>query len=367
MKVPFLDLDSQYRELNEQLDEAYHRVVESGWFILGPELEHFEAEFAAYCEAGHCVGVGNGLDAIHLTLRAAEIGPGDEVLVPANTYIATWLAVSYTGATPIPVEPDARTFNIDPERIESTITSRTRAVIAVHLYGQAADMDGINRVASRYGLMVFEDAAQAHGARYKGRRVGNLGVASAFSFYPGKNLGALGDAGAVVTNDEELARRVRVLRNYGSEIKYFNEVKGVNSRMDELQAAFLRTKLTKLDEWNESRRKIAQYYSQALEGVCELVLPYTPSWAEAVWHLFVVRHPNRDLLQKHLGKCAIGTLIHYPVPPHLQKAYLDLGYHAGQFPVSEAMAAEVLSLPMSAHLAQDEVDYVVQCLSTFSV
>lgn len=366
MNVPFLDLDSQSRELSEQLEEAYHRVVESGRFILGPELEQFEAEFAAYCEARYCVGVGNGLDAIHLALRAVEIGPGDEVLVPANTYIATWLAVSYTGATPVPVEPDPRTFNIDPDRIESAITSRTRAVVVVHLYGQPADMDGINQVAARYGLMVIEDAAQAHGARYKGKRVGSLGIASAFSFYPGKNLGALGDAGAVVTDDENLARRVRVLRNYGSEIKYYNEVKGVNSRMDELQAAFLRAKLARLDQWNDKRQRIAQYYSRALEGICELVLPYTPPWAEAVWHLFVIRHPNRDLLQKHLGECAIGTLIHYPVPPHLQRAYSDLGYHAGQFPISEAMAAEVLSLPMSAHLSQDEVDYVLQCLSAFS-
>ncbi|MGA9997622.1 MAG: DegT/DnrJ/EryC1/StrS family aminotransferase [Pyrinomonadaceae bacterium] len=366
MKVPFLNLDSQYLELSEQLDEAYHRVVKSGRYILGPELEQFEAEFAAYCEAGYCVAVGNGLDAIHLTLRAVDIGPGDEVLVPANTYIATWLAVSYTGATPVPVEPDQGTFNLDPARIASAITSRTRAVIAVHLYGQPADMDGINKVASRYGLMIIEDAAQAHGARYKGRRVGGLGIAGAFSFYPGKNLGALGDAGAVVTNDEKLARRIRVLRNYGSEIKYFNEVKGVNSRMDELQAAFLRTKLTKLDQWNESRKSMAQYYSRVLEGVCSLVLPYTPSWAEAVWHLFVVRHPKRDLLQKHLGERAIATLIHYPVPPHLQRAYSDLGYHAGQFPISEAMAAEVLSLPMSAHLAQDEADYVVRSLASFN-
>jgi len=365
MRVPFLDLKSQYRELKDQLDAAYDRVAESGWFVLGSEIEHFESEFAAYCGAKHCIGVGNGLDALHLILRAADIGPGHEVIVPANTYIATWLSVSCTGATPVPVEPDERTYNIDPSRLESAITSRTRAIMAVHLYGQPADMDVINDVASRHGLEVFEDSAQAHGARYKGKRVGSLATAAGFSFYPGKNLGALGDAGAVVTNDDKIAKRARLLRNYGSRIKYFNEIKGLNSRMDELQAAFLRVKLARLDEWNDRREKIAKYYLHALEGKCDLRLPYVPGWAGAVWHLFVVRHPQRNLLQKHLTANGIGTLIHYPVPPHLQTAYRELRYWQGKFPIAEKMADELLSIPISAHLSQWETSQVLEHISTF--
>jgi dTDP-4-amino-4,6-dideoxygalactose transaminase len=365
MNVPFLDLKDQYRELHEQLDAAYYRVAESGRFILGPEVEKFESEFAAYCEAKHCVGAGNGLDALHLILRAAEIGPGDEVIVPSNTYIATWLAVSYAGATPIPVEPDGHTYNIDPERLEAAITKRTRAIMAVHLCGQSADMDAINEVAARHDLKVIEDCAQAHGARYKGRRVGTLGFAAAFSFYPGKNLGASGDGGAVMTNDDDLARRVRIIGNYGSEVKYYNETKGLNSRLDEFQAAFLRVKLARLDEWNDRRKQIAKDYLQALNSVRNLTLPFVRDWADPVWHLFMVRHPRRDLLQKHLTKNGVGTIIHYPVPPHLQKAYAELGYTRGQFPISEKLADEVLSLPMSAHLSPGETSFVVQQLSTF--
>jgi dTDP-4-amino-4,6-dideoxygalactose transaminase len=365
MNVPFLDLKDQYRELHEQLDAAYHRVAESGRFILGPEVESFESEFAAYCEAKHCIGVGNGLDALHLILRAAEIGLGDEVIVPGNTYIATWLAVSYAGATPIPVEPDERTYNIDPKKIEAAVTSRTRAIMAVHLCGQPADIDAINQVAARHDLKVIEDCAQAHGAHYKGHRVGALGFAAAFSFYPGKNLGASGDGGAVVTNDDDLARRVRLIGNYGSEVKYYNETKGLNSRLDEFQAAFLRVKLAILDQWNDRRKQIANDYLQALRGVANLGLPHVPDWADPVWHLFMVRHPQRDLLQKHLTANGVGTIIHYPVPPHLQKAYAELGYTRGQFPISEKLADEVLSLPMSAHLSSEEASYVIQLLSTF--
>ncbi len=279
MNVQFLDLKPQYLELKDQFEAAYHRVAESGRFILGPEVESFESEFAAYCGVRHCVGVGNGLDALHLIVRALDIGPGDEVLVPANTYIATWLAVSYAGATPVPIEPNERTYNIDSSRIEAAITKRTRAIIAVHLYGQPADMDPINEIASQYGLKVIEDAAQAHGAHYKEKRVGALGDVAGFSFYPGKNLGAWGDAGAVVTNDERLAQRVRVLSNYGSQVKYYNERKGFNSRLDELQAAVLRIKLAKLDEWNERRKRIAKEYLKMLEGLCDLTLPYIPCLA----------------------------------------------------------------------------------------
>jgi dTDP-4-amino-4,6-dideoxygalactose transaminase len=366
MNVPFLDLKAQYHELHEQLDAAYHRVAESARFILGPEVEQFESEFAAYCEAGHCVGVGNGMDALHLILRAAEIGPGDEVIVPGNTYIATWLAVSYAGATPIPVEPDERTYNIDPANLEAAITERTRAIMAVHLCGQPADMGAINEVASRHHLKVIEDCAQAHGARYKNTRVGALGFAAAFSFYPGKNLGASGDGGAVVTNDDELARRVRIIGNYGSKVKYYNETKGINSRLDEFQAAFLRVKLAKLDEWNDRRKQTAKEYLRALAGMPDLTLPHVPDWADPVWHLFMVRHPERDLLQKHLTASGVGTIIHYPVPPHLQKAYAEVGYTRGSFPISEKLADDVLSLPMSAHQSEAETSYVVEQLSTFN-
>lgn len=365
MNVPFLNLQPQYLELKDQFDAACQRVAKSGWFILGPEVEKFESEFAAYCGARYCVGVGNGLDALHLIVRALGIGPGDEVLVPGNTYIATWLAVSLTGAKPVPVEPDEATYNIDPRRLEAEITARTRAILAVHLYGQPADMDAINRVASAHGLVVIEDAAQAHGARYHGRRVGNLATAAGFSFYPGKNLGAWGDAGAVVTNDDALAQRVRVLRNYGSEKKYFNETKGINSRLDEMQAAVLRIKLATLDEWNERRKKVAQQYLEMLEGIADLRLPQAPAWADPVWHLFVVQHPERDLLLQFLAERGIGTLIHYPLPPHLQAAYGELGYKSGQLPISERMARTVLSLPMSSHLSAAETEYVVEQLSTF--
>ena len=363
MKIPFLDLRAPYVELREEFDEAYHRVMDSGWYILGEEVEAFEAEWAAYCGVKHCVGVGNGLEALHLVLRAWGIGPGDEVIVPSNTYIATWLAVSYAGATPVPVEPDPLTYNLDPNRIEAAVTPRTKAVLPVHLYGQPADMDPIVEVAHRYELKVLEDAAQAHGARYKGRRTGSLGDAAGWSFYPGKNLGAFGDAGAVTTDDAELADRVRVLRNYGSRVKYHNEVKGFNSRLDPLQAAFLRVKLRHLDEWNERRTRVAAAYLHALHDAPALVLPHVPTWAAPCWHLFVVRHPHRDELQRGLQAAGIGTLIHYPIPPHRSGAYADAGYAKGIYPLAERLAATVLSLPIGPHFS-GEIDWLAATVRT---
>lgn len=359
MTISFLDLKSPYLELKGELDAAYKRVMESGWYILGKEVEAFEAEFAVYCETKHCIGVGNGLEALHLIVRAYGIGSGDEVIVPANTYIASWLAVTHASATPVPVEPDERTYNIDAARIETAITPRTKAIMVVHLYGQPADMDPINALARKHGLKVIEDCAQAHGARYKGRRAGSLGDAAGFSFYPGKNLGAIGDGGAVTTNDSELAERIRVLRNYGSHIKYHNEVVGYNSRLDELQAALLRVKLTRLDEWNERRRQVAAVYMQGISGQQHLTLPYVQEWAEPVWHLFVVRHAQRDALQRKLTEVGIGTMIHYPIPPHLQPAYSNLNWSEGDFPVSERMANNILSLPMGPHLSGSSVERIV--------
>jgi dTDP-4-amino-4,6-dideoxygalactose transaminase len=345
MHIPFLDFGAMHAELRPVLDQAYNRVVDSNSLILGHEVKQFEVEFAAYCDAQHCAGVGNGLDALVLILRALDIGPGHEVIVPANTYIATWLAVSCVGATPVAVEPDVNTYNLDPARIEAALTPRTRAIMAVHLYGQTADMDAIKAIAVRHQLKVIEDAAQAHGARYKGRPAGTLGDAAGFSFYPSKNLGALGDGGAVVTNDREIADRVRVLRNYGSQVKYQHIALGVNSRLDELQAAMLREKLRVLDDWNERRKHAAARYREALCD-CGVTLPCVPAWADPVWHLFVIRTCHRGALQAELKARGIDTLIHYPVPPHLQKVYASLGYGPGSFPISELIHDEVLSLPL---------------------
>jgi dTDP-4-amino-4,6-dideoxygalactose transaminase len=366
MKVPFLDLRSAYDELRSDLNAAYHRVMESGHYLLGPELEQFEAEFAAYCEAKFCVGVGNGLDALHLILRAYGIGAGDDVIVPTNTFIATWFAVSYAGATPVPVEPDPQTFNIVAEEIEKTITRKTKAIIPVHLYGQPADMDPIMAVARKHGLRVIEDSAQAQGARYKGRRTGSLGDVAAISFYPAKNIGAIGDAGAVITNDVELADRVRTLRNYGSKKKYENESQGYNSRLDELQAAFLRVKLRKLDEWNQRRRAVAARYLNELSGVLGLKLPCVPEWAEPVWHLFAVRHRQRDKLQAALAAADVVTLIHYPIPPHLSGAYAEAGWKPGDFPVAEEIAKTELSLPMGPHLGAEEQEIAIRAVRQLS-
>ncbi len=362
MNVPFLDFKAPYAELKPQLEAACQRFMESAWYVLGREVEAFESEYAAYCETRFCVGVGNCLDALHLILRAYGIGPGDEVIVPSNTYIATWLAVSYAGATPVGAEPDPATFNLDPTRIEAAITPRTKAIMPVHLYGQPADMDAIMAIAQRHNLKVVEDNAQSQGARYKGRRTGSLGHAAGHSFYPGKNLGAFGDAGAITTNDPELADKVRVLRNYGSRIKYHNEVQGFNSRLDELQAAFLRVKLPKLDDWNQRRVKVARHYLESLSNVPGLILPFVPSWAEPVWHLFVVRHPRRDQLQKALTGAGVGTLIHYPIPPHLSGAYAGMGIPKGTFPLAEASADTVLSLPMGPHMTPEQMQHVCEAV-----
>lgn len=363
--IPFLDLKAPYNELKIEIDAAVNEVIQSGWFVLGPVVDKFEQDYAAYCETKHCVGVGNGLEALHLALLAMDVGPGDEVIVPSNTYIATWLAVSQCGATPVPVEPDERTHNIDPNRIEAAITRRTKVILPVHLYGQPADMDAILSIARQHGLRVLEDGAQAHGARYKGQRLGGHGDAVAWSFYPGKNLGALGDGGGVTTNDDELADRIGVLRNYGSRVKYVNEVQGYNSRLDPLQAAVLSVKLRHLDEWNGRRKTVAQRYQQAL-ACCDLGLPHVPDWAEPAWHLYVVRTSRREALQAHLSASGVGSLIHYPIAPHLQQAYASLGFKAGDFPLAEALASEVLSLPMGPHLTPEQQDKVIAALLGFN-
>ncbi|HET6846019.1 MAG TPA: DegT/DnrJ/EryC1/StrS family aminotransferase [Anaerolineales bacterium] len=365
MKVPFLDMKAPYAELRVELDAAYRRVMESGQYILGEEVEAFEREFAAYCGVRHCIGVGNGLEALHLILRACGIGAGDEVIVPANTYIASWLAVSYAGATPVPVEPINPTFNLDPELVEEKITSRTKAILPVHLYGQTAEMTPLMDIARRHKLRVIEDAAQAHGAMVDGRRAGGLGDAAGWSYYPTKNLGAIGDAGAVTTDDDELADKIRLLRNYGSRTKYFNEMKGFNSRLAPLQAALLRVKLSYLDAWNERRRALARAYLSGMQGIPGLELPHVPANMEAVWHVFVVRHDRRDALQAHLKNLEIGTLIHYPVPPHLSDAYADMGFRKGDFPLTERMAATVLSLPMGPHVSAQEAEEVIEALRQF--
>lgn len=361
-QVPFLDLQRIHCEIKQPLEDAFHRVLDSGLFVMGPELDAFEAEFAQFCGVKHCVGVGNGLDALHLLLRAYDIGQGDEVLVPSNTFIATWLAVSQCGAIPVPVEPCAETHNLDPGLLTAAITPRTRAIIPVHLYGQPADMDPINEIARRHGLIVIEDAAQAQGAKYKGRRTGSLGDAAATSFYPGKNLGALGDGGAVLTNDPSIADKVRLLRNYGSRIKYHHQDIGYNTRLDELQAAFLRVKLGLLEDWNTRRQALASRLTAQLQGA-GLGLPWVPDWAAPVWHLYVVRTPQRDALRAHLEQNGISTVIHYPVPPHLQTCYSRYSTHA--LPLAEKLAAEVLSLPMSPFLTEQEANYVTEAILMF--
>lgn len=363
MKIPFLDLKATYVELKDELDGAYRRVMNSGWYILGEEVESFEREFAEYCQTKHCVGVSNGLEALHLILRSYEIGEGDEVIVPSNTYIATWLAVSYAGATPVPVEPNAQTCNIAPENIEAAITEKTKAIMPVHLYGQPADMTAINRIAQKYDLKVIEDAAQAQGARCGNKLTGSLGDAAGFSFYPGKNLGAYGDAGAVTTDDDELAENVRSLRNYGSKTKYYNEVKGYNSRLDPLQAAFLRVKLKRLERWNKIRAELAAGYLEGLSEVSELTLPSAPEWAEPAWHLFVVRHEKRNELRKFLENSDIGIVIHYPIPPHLSEAYTEM--KKSSFPIAEKIAQTVLSLPIGPHLTANQQERVIDCVLEF--
>ena len=356
--IPFLDLGAAYREIKPEIDAAMQRVLDSGWYILGPEVEAFETEWAAYCGSAHAVGLANGLDALILALRALDVGPGDEVIVPSNTYIATWLAVSAVGARPVPVEPDPATHNIDPARIAATLTERTKAILPVHLYGQPADLDPIVAIARTNGLAVVEDAAQAHGTSYRGRRIGAHGDIVCWSFYPGKNLGALGDAGAITTDNPDLAERIRVLRNYGSRVKYVNEVQGANSRLDPLQAAVLRVKLGHLDTWTERRRALAARYLAGLAGT-KLILPHVPDWANPAWHLFVVRTKAREALQTRLTAAGIGTLIHYPIPPHMQAAYADMKFAPGALPLARQLADEVLSLPIGPNLSPDDVETVL--------
>jgi dTDP-4-amino-4,6-dideoxygalactose transaminase len=350
MSVPFLDLQAINLSQAAELEAAFKRVLHSGWYVLGEEVAQFERRFAAYCGSAHGIGVANGLDAIMLVLKAGGVGPGDEVIVPSNTFIATWLAVSQCGATPVPVEPLEATYNLDPALVEAAITPRTKAIIAVHLYGQTADMPALQAIAARHRLLLVEDAAQAHGATCHGVRAGALGDAAAFSFYPGKNLGALGDGGGITTSNAALAELLRTYRNYGSQKKYHNQVQGYNSRLDELQAALLNVKLDVLDQGNARRREIAAVYSQQLAGIDGLQLPHVPAWAEPVWHLYVVRHAQRDLLAQRLAERGIGTIVHYPVAPHLQQAYAELGYSEGAFPIAEAIHREVLSLPIGPHL-----------------
>ncbi len=365
MKIPFLDLKPIYYELKEDLDQAYYRVMQSGSYILGEEVTEFEREFASFCGSRHCIAVGNGLEALHLILRGYNIGLCSEVIVPANTYIASWLAVDLAGATPVPVEPDVRTYNIDPECISKAITPRTRAIMAVHLYGQPADMDPIINIARDHNLYVIEDAAQSHGAMYKGRMTGSIGDAAGFSFFPSKNLGAFGDAGAVVTNDDELADKISILRNYGSRKKYFNEQKGFNSRLDPLQAAFLRVKLKHLKKWNEHRKKLAMKYIQKLEKINDIILPFVPDWADPVWHLFVIRHSRRDALQEYLTREGISTLIHYPIPPYLSDAYADRNWKDVDFPLTSELAKTILSLPIGPHFSEKDIETITQAFISF--
>lgn len=369
MSIPFQDFKAAYYELKPELDEAYHRFMESGWYVLGKELAAFEDEYAAYCEASYCVGVANGLEALHLALRALSVGPGDEVIVPSNTYIATWLAVTQVGAKPVPVEPDSLTFNLDPSLVEAAITPRTKVILSVNLYGQPCDYDSILAIARKYGLKLAIDNAQSQGALYKGRRVGGIADIECHSFYPSKNLGAYGEAGAVTTQDAALADQIRLLRNYGSKVRYQNEIAGYNSRLDELQAALLRVKLRKLDEWNTRRGSIAeQYLSQLSAFSSQLSLPFVPEWSSPVWHLFVIRHPQRDALQQHLTEQGIQTIIHYPIPPHLSGAYSDLHPPTPgpwQLPIAKQLANKVLSLPIGPHLSTDAVSEVVTAIRSF--
>lgn len=365
MKVPFVSFEAMHSELQEAMQQAFTDVYNSNWFIQGTQCKKFEEEYAAYCGVKYCVGVATGLDAIYLILRAMGIGAGDEVIVPSNTFIATALAVSYAGATPVFVEPVLENYNIDVTRIEEKITDKTKAVIAVHLQGRCADMDAVCEIAKRHGLKVIEDAAQAHGARYKGRRAGNLGDAAAFSFYPGKNLGALGDGGCVVSNDEALMKKVRALGNYGSDYKYHHIYQGTNSRLDEMQAAFLRVKLPHLDKWNEERRRIAARYLNGIHNP-QIALPVAGSEDyEHIYHVFVVRCERRDELEKYLADSGIGTVKHYPVPMHLQEAYKNLNIPEGALPIAENISSTVLSLPMYYGMTEEQVDYVIEMVNAF--
>lgn len=363
--IPFLSFEKMHQSIKSEIHSAFDKVYDSYWYILGKNVEEFEKNYAQYSNVNYCVGVGNGLDAIIIALKTLNIGKGDSVIVPSNTYIATWLAVSYVGAEIIPVEPNPKTYNIDPTKIESAIQSNTKAIIPVHLYGQICEMDKIMAIAQKYNLFVIEDNAQAQGTYFKGKISGSWGHINATSFYPGKNLGALGDAGAITTNDEHLAQKAKTIRNYGSQKKYYNEVKGINSRLDELQAAFLKVKLKYLDEWNKERNQIAQWYYDYLNEIDEIILPTIHPDATSNYHLFVIRTPKRNELQEYLHQHQIGTLIHYPVPPHLQEAYKELGYKKGAFPIAEEIADTCLSLPMYPGISKENVEYIAQTIKNF--
>lgn len=365
MKVPFLSFDGLHNPIKDDLKKAFSDVLDSNWFIVGSQLDAFEKEYAEWNEVNHCIGVSNGLDAIILSLHALGIGPGDEVIVPSNTYIATAIAVTKVGAIPVFVEPRYETANINPDLIEPVLTSNTKAIIPVHLYGQACEMQAIMDIAERHGLYVVEDNAQAHGAKYNGKKTGSWGHINATSFYPGKNLGALGDGGAVTTNDAELADKVRVLRNYGSRVKYENEVIGYNNRLDELQAAFLRVKLKKLDEWTEERNQIADYYINRLKDVEGIGLFDLAQGATSAYHLFVIKTANREKLQKYLTEQEIGTMIHYPIPPHLQECYSSLGYTQGSYPIAEKLSNAIISLPLFIGLTNEQHDHVIRALLSY--
>ena len=364
MQISFSSFDAMHNEIKEEVVEKFKEVYEKNWYIQGQEVELFEKEFAEYCGAKYCVGCGNGLDALFLILKAYGIGLGDEVIVPSNTYIATALAVSYTGAKPVFVEPELETYNIDPERIEEKITDRTKAIMAVHLYGKPAKMDKIKAIAKQHGLRLIEDAAQAHGAEYKGKRVGSLGDAAGFSFYPGKNLGALGDAGAVVTDDKSLADKVRALGNYGSDYKYHHIYQGHNSRLDELQAAFLRIKLRNLERWTVDRRNTAKLYEQQIKH-SDIILPPESEGEKHVYHIFAIRSNRRDELETYLNEKGIGTNKHYPIPMHLQGAYKELGMKKGDLPLAEEISATQLSIPMYYGMTPEEISYVIDTINQF--
>jgi dTDP-4-amino-4,6-dideoxygalactose transaminase len=365
MNVPFLDLSPTHASIKAEMLSTFEQVYDQNVFILGEQLKLFEEEYAGFNHTEFAVGTSNGLDALYLSLKVLQIGPGDEVIVPSNTFIATLLAVSATGARPVLVEPDIQTYNIDPGCIEAAITASTKAIIPVHLYGQASDMGRISVIAQKHSLMLLEDNAQAHGASFNGKLTGSWGDINATSFYPGKNLGALGDGGAITTNHEEYAELANHLRNYGSKVKYLHEYAGHNMRLDELQAAFLRVKLTHLDQWTFERQNIASTYQQMLKGTGDLILPYTHPAATHVYHLYVIRTKYRDALQEYLAKHNVGSLIHYPVPPHLQKAYGHSGFYPGQFPIAEEISGTCLSLPIWPGMLQEQLEKVIFTVMSF--
>jgi dTDP-4-amino-4,6-dideoxygalactose transaminase len=364
MNIEFLDLKKILKEFEKELTEVVQKVIRSGHYVLGKEVDNFEEKFAEYCNTKYCLGVSNGLDALHLILRAYEIGSGDEVIVPSNTYIATWLAVSYSGARPVPVEPDIMTYNINPDLIERAITNKTRAIIPVHLYGQPSNINPINKIAKKYNLKVIEDNAQSQGAFYKKKKTGAIGNAAATSFYPGKNLGALGDGGAITTNDKNLFEIIRKLRNYGSEKKYIHEYKGYNCRLDEMQAAILSLKLKYLDKWNLLRNQIANQYIKELSGCNNIILPHVDKNITHVWHQFIIRVKDRNILQKYLIKNQIGTLIHYPIPPFEQKAYFE-EFENAKFPIAKEISSTCLSLPIGHYLDPREITYITNKIISF--